>query len=226
MWTHQTYTHHQKPRLRRAPLICFLSLPRVIVVTLVIQETKSRWQNIFTGFQSWRKLCRYMYTYYLNLTVNYCMKLNHYTDKCLNTKTCSQHLPEQLWGEKTGTYIQESYTNVWHQNCYRSPLPYKSNRRQDPQLKSERTSMQGTAIMPHLHLTCDVVALVKPWLSKNRASGPGIDRARQALLVSCQDKKGQMKWERTYKISCLCIEASPLLLESICNFSDHWHSHR
>lgn len=79
----------------------------VTVAYLLIPETKSRYQNIFTGFQSCWKLCKYMYTYCLNLTVNYCIKLSHYTYKCSNSKTCSQHLPEQLQGVGTGTYILE-----------------------------------------------------------------------------------------------------------------------
>lgn len=73
-------------------------------VILIDSGDKIQVTKHFTGFQSCWKLCRYMY---LNLTVNYHMKLNHYSEKCSNTKTCSQHLPEQLQEVGTGTYIQE-----------------------------------------------------------------------------------------------------------------------
>lgn len=103
--------------------------------------------------------------------------------------------------------------------------PLQIKQKTGPSAEVWKTELVGKSY--HASLTPNMwVPLANPWLSKNRASGPGVDRARQALVVSCQDKKGQMKWEQIYKISCLCKEAISLLLEPICNFSDHWHSCR
>lgn len=67
---------------------------------LINSGDKIQVTNQFPGFQSWWKLCRYMYTCRLN-PQSYCTKLNHYTDKCTNTKhihsTFQSNCKERRW---------------------------------------------------------------------------------------------------------------------------------